>query len=260
MKPLKRTIAAIIAVVMMIGIFTVSSFAAQEPPIFTLNVKSQNSSTVVLEFALKSGSFNSLDVKFDVSGVIGSCQKITVANDFKKLKEELEDNGGVIIQATSATTQSVSLASTASISKPGAIYELTYAKKSSGNAGVSNYKATVTSCVATVADKNVDYTNSAKVLTGFIEFKNDTMTANYKSTKKIEFSSNYSANQIKWESSNTKVATVDGDGNVKMVGKGNAVITAKSTDGIAKAECKVTVTYSTIQWIIVIVLFGWIWY
>jgi len=46
---------------------------------------------------------------------------------------------------------------------------------------------------------------------------------------------------VKWSSSNIKVATVASDGTVKAVAKGEAVITATTANGI-KAECKVTVT------------------
>ena len=45
-----------------------------------------------------------------------------------------------------------------------------------------------------------------------------------------------------------------------MTGKGTATITARSTDGFASAKCTVEVGYSAVQWIIIIVLFGWIWY
>ena len=65
---------------------------------------------------------------------------------------------------------------------------------------------------------------------------------------------------IVWESSNEKVATVDEEGAVYAAGVGTATITAKTPDGSVSATCKVTVSYSVIQWIIVYLLFGWIWY
>ena len=64
--------------------------------------------------------------------------------------------------------------------------------------------------------------------------------------------------KITWESSNPKVAKVDSEGNVTATGKGNAVITAKYGD--YKAECSVKVSYTFVQMIIRILLFGWIWY
>ena len=65
---------------------------------------------------------------------------------------------------------------------------------------------------------------------------------------------------IVWESSNEDVATVNEEGEVYATGVGNATITARTPDGKVSATCEVTVKYSTIQWIIVYLLFGWIWY
>ncbi|MBR3835843.1 MAG: Ig-like domain-containing protein [Clostridia bacterium] len=64
---------------------------------------------------------------------------------------------------------------------------------------------------------------------------------------------------IYWESSNPDVATVDEEGQVHATGVGTATITAKTANGKSDT-CTVTVKYSIIQWIIVYVLFGWIWY
>ena len=68
---------------------------------------------------------------------------------------------------------------------------------------------------------------------------------------------------VKYESSNPKVATVDDNGNVYGAKKGTAEIKVTVTDeygNILKDTCKVTVKYSGLQWFIIIVLFGWIWY
>ena len=68
---------------------------------------------------------------------------------------------------------------------------------------------------------------------------------------------------IKYESSNTKVATVDKNGKVYGAKKGTATITCTVTDSngsTVQDTCKVTVKYSFGQWLIVILLFGWIWY
>ena len=53
--------------------------------------------------------------------------------------------------------------------------------------------------------------------------------------------SNVTDKVLYWSSSNTKVATVQ-EGNVKAIGEGTAIITAKSRDGGKTASCKVTVT------------------
>ena len=68
---------------------------------------------------------------------------------------------------------------------------------------------------------------------------------------------------VKYESSNPSVATVDKDGKVYGAKKGTATITCTVTDennNTVTDTCKVTVKYSGLQWFIIIVLFGWIWY
>lgn len=69
----------------------------------------------------------------------------------------------------------------------------------------------------------------------------------------------YSADII-WESSDENVLTVNEYGEVYAANLGTATITAKTADGSVSATCEITVKYSTLQWIIVYILFGWIWY
>lgn len=64
---------------------------------------------------------------------------------------------------------------------------------------------------------------------------------------------------IIWTSDNTDVVSVDQYGNIKGNKKGTATVTAK-IDEARSATYKITVTYNWWQWIIVIFLFGWIWY
>ena len=65
---------------------------------------------------------------------------------------------------------------------------------------------------------------------------------------------------ITWTSSDESIAAVDANGNLNCVGRGSAIITGSTSDGLAVAEYTVKVTYSWWQWIIVILLFGWLWY
>lgn len=258
MKMLKRILAAVIAVVITLSVFAVSASAAPAAPEFKFKMTSQTSSEVTFELSLVSGSFNSLDAQIKVSGTIGECKEINMTDAFKKLKNDIEDKGGAFTSSKNTKTVMISLASTDSISKPIPMFTYKFAKKAQ-DVTPSDYSVSVSSCVLTVGNDNIDLTAGVK-LVDYLDFNESSITANYKQTKKIDAYSSYSANKIKWESSNTKVATVDDNGNVKMTGKGTATITAKSTDGKLSAECKVTVKYAWWQWIIVIVLFGWIWY
>jgi len=92
---------------------------------------------------------------------------------------------------------------------------------------------------------------------GAINYKGST-----KLTASIKTYSNITVTNIPldWSSKNTGVATVDQNGNVTATGRGTTEIVAKSADGYIDATFAVTVNYSIWQWLIVIFLFGWIWY
>ena len=73
--------------------------------------------------------------------------------------------------------------------------------------------------------------------------KNHTMYSNQYVQLKATVEPNNATNKsLTWESSNTKVATVDKNGKVKALKVGNAIITATSTDGSnVSAQCKIRV-------------------
>ncbi len=68
---------------------------------------------------------------------------------------------------------------------------------------------------------------------------------------------------VKYESSNPSVATVDKDGKITTFGKGETKITCTVTDSYGntvKDTCTVTIKFSFGQWLIWILLFGFLWY
>lgn len=68
---------------------------------------------------------------------------------------------------------------------------------------------------------------------------------------------------VSYSSSNNDVVSVDSNGNITTNDKGSATITVTVTDEYGNTvtdTCNVNVSYKWWQWIIVIVLFGWIWY
>ncbi|MBQ8574496.1 MAG: leucine-rich repeat protein [Clostridia bacterium] len=68
---------------------------------------------------------------------------------------------------------------------------------------------------------------------------------------------------VTYSSSDNSVAQVDENGNTYASGKGEATITCTVTDEYGNTvtdTCDIEVKYTWWQWIIVIVLFGWIWY
>lgn len=68
-------------------------------------------------------------------------------------------------------------------------------------------------------------------------------------------------NAISWKSLDEDVAIIAAtSGIINASGKGTTTIVCKSADGSAMATCEVEVKYSFKQWLIIIFLFGWIWY
>ena len=91
---------------------------------------------------------------------------------------------------------------------------------------------------------NTNYKKSGQLVPEIINPDNVAYTAEYKSSK-------------------PESVIVDNDGNYVALKAGSAEITCTVTDeygNISTATCKVNVTYAWWQWIIRIVLFGWIWY
>ena len=68
---------------------------------------------------------------------------------------------------------------------------------------------------------------------------------------------------VQYVTSDPKIVTGDGNGSLYAAKKGTAQITVRVTDEFENTvtdTCKVTVKYTALQWLIVIFLFGWIWY
>lgn len=90
-------------------------------------------------------------------------------------------------------------------------------------------------------------------------------TVSYKGTTKIDADVKLDGvgYRVDYYSSDPSVVTVDENGNVTAVGTGDAEITVKITDefgNVTEKTCKVTISYTWWQWLIIIFLFGWIWY
>ena len=117
-----------------------------------------------------------------------------------------------------------------------------------------------------------EYDSGVSIGAGLTIFKQleveglDDITLDFKDTKTITptvFCDDGIVYSVQYESSNPKVATVDENGNVYGAKKGTAEIKVTVTDDNGNTvtdTCKVTVKYSGLQWFIIIVLFGWIWY
>lgn len=92
------------------------------------------------------------------------------------------------------------------------------------------------------------------------------MTVNYKDTRAITIKVDVDKGvdyTVDYTSSDESVVAVNEDGTITALATGSATITCTVTDeygNVATDTCEVTVEYSFGQWLIVILLFGWIWY
>lgn len=127
-----------------------------------------------------------------------------------------------------------------------------------------------------IVSKDYDYKfrveRNIDLVARFLTVSISDITLNYKSSSTIKpvINSDEGASYTKtFTSSDTSVATVDYNSgkvtSVKQSGlnRGSTVITCTVTDSYGNTvsdTCKVTVQFTAIQWIIKIVLFGWIWY
>ena len=129
-------------------------------------------------------------------------------------------------------------------------------------------------------DKSVPSTMPANDLTFTAVYEKNVEKKNVKSVSIDDISLNYKKSttlkptikaddgakyKVEYSTSNAKVATVDENGKVTATkrGSGTATITCTVTDSngnVVKDTCKVNVSLTWWQWIITIVLFGWIWY
>lgn len=112
-----------------------------------------------------------------------------------------------------------------------------------------------------VYEKNVEKKNVKSVSIDDISL-NYKKSTTLKPTIKADDGAKY---KVEYSTSNAKVATVDKNGKVTATkrGSGTATITCTVTDSngnVVKDTCKVSVSLTWWQWIIIIVLFGWIWY
>ena len=112
-----------------------------------------------------------------------------------------------------------------------------------------------------VYEKNVEKKNVKYVSIDDISL-NYKKSTTLKPTIKADDGAKY---KVEYSTSNAKVATVDKNGKVTATkrGSGTAIITCTVTDSngnTVQDTCKVNVSLTWWQWIIIIVLFGWIWY
>ncbi len=133
---------------------------------------------------------------------------------------------------------------------------ITWSSSNSAVATVSDGVVTATgngTAVISAKSSNEIIANCTVIVgTPTLKISNSSVTIIDGNTRKLTATLSYSAldQSVTWSSSDTKVATVDSNGNVKAKSTGTAVITAKSNyDSSITVECKVTVRAARVLYI-----------
>lgn len=83
------------------------------------------------------------------------------------------------------------------------------------------------------------------------------LTMYYGSTTKLHAKA--SEGTVVYTSSDTSVVTVDENGNLEAVGRGNAVITARVAGTNVTQRCEIVVEFTWQHWFVYIFFFGFLW-
>lgn len=269
MSKIRKILAVVLTVLMVMPLAAFSASAATtNAPEFKVTLVSETDKNVVVKFSLVKGAFNAVDFTLYTSSALVKCTEIKSTDEFTSIVSDyIINKNDPFAMAMNPETKKISLASTIGFSKPVDMFLITFSKKSATPIKNTDIAVIIDSCA--VADKNsnagnglVNVKDDVKVTVDFKDFAlNETAVAlNYKGTYTLSVDTNYAPEELVWTSSNEKVATVDANGNIVATGTGTATITVTSADGMVSETCEVTVSYSVVQWIIIIVLFGWIWY
>ena len=253
MKFIKKITAVLLAMLFVLGSVAVTAGAVGEKATFEMNVVSENSSQVVVEFNLTDGSFSSLDMQFKIGGNVTACESITATTELNNL--------GVMFISREATRKA-SMITVSEIKAPLTVLKAVFTKKTSATVTANDLKAVVSACSVSSDDGTITpITDKVTVKNSYsqITLSSAKKEVNYKDTFTLTNTGAYSGS-IVWSSSNESVAKVDADGKVTATGSGTAVITAASPDGTVTATCEVKVTYAWWQVLIRIVLLGFLWY
>lgn len=268
MRKIKKIVAVVLATLMMMSVAVISASAAPTAPEFKVSLVSENAKTAVIRISLEKGAFNSLNITVYGSSAVSGCTAFVQTEDFKNLAlDHIINKGSQLTALTNPDTKKAAVMALLPVEAPISLFDVTLTKKTSAplkqtDIGLVIDDCSITSDGNTPGNPNIDITDSAKVVVSLKSFSlNETsVDMNYKSSHTIDFSSNYTTDELTWTSSNEKVAKVDENGKIYAAGTGEATITVTSADGLVNETCQVKVSYQWWEWIIVIVLFGWIWY
>ena len=246
---MKRIIAAILSVVMVLSLLTAQAFAAgKEMKVSVTGVKDLN--------AIEEGQTITVSVKLpENTSMAGATFELTYDADYFEVtnatsdligSDEISKKAGKVVVAYLNTQMK-----NANFTKNQNM--LTVALKATGKVGTSSITLTKQDCGALDGSKLIDYgytapaatsvtTVAKQVAVSMITVSPKTLNLEVGQTRTLTATvtpDNATDKTVTWTSSNDKVATVV-DGTVAAVGEGTATITATAANG-KKDTCKVTV-------------------
>lgn len=253
MRIAKKLLSVLLSALMLLSVCAFSASAATAPE-FNLAIVSETDKEAVVRVTFVKGDFNAFDATFETSSAITGCTAID------------SPAAGFSANMGNAQTKKITAIAMSDVPDGTVVCTATFAKKTSAKITESDINLVFDSCAATVSSsngvQNVDVTDLVKVTVNLKYFSlgETSIATNYKENVTVSFDTNYAPEDLTWTSSDEDVAQVDENGNIYASGKGNATITVTSADGVVNETVEVEVTYTVLQWIIIIVLFGWIWY
>ncbi len=259
----KKLLAAVMCVVMMFTMVSVvTSAASYSNPVFSVTVLSETNSKVTVSLNLVSGKFNCADFQFVATNgyTLASIEKGAALTQYDNNSNNSPSWGQSYV-----ATGKVSIAFMQLYSATGSFYVATYNKSSSATSKNGDFSVIFSNCSVVEKGNTIPLAPSVKFGATTLSLSAANLEMNYKDSANITYTTNASSDcKVEWSSSNEDVVAVDENGSVYAAGKGDATITCTVTDAsgkeVASQTCDVTVNYTFGQWLIIILLFGWIWY
>lgn len=253
---IKKIISVVICAVMLLAVGAIASSAATyDNPVFKVVLVSETSTEVTVSLDLVSGQLNSCGFQFvPKSGYV--CKSITPSGSF---------SGGILVPNVANGKVEGVVAVTGSYSKTGTFCKATFTKPAGAKYVSGDIKVVFDNCVVSDKDYNSIELYPVVQYDFAVELNTTDIAMNYKDSAKLECTTALPKGCVAiWSSSDTGVVTVSETGDIYAAGKGDATVTCSVYDAngtlLSEAACDVSVSYTFGQWLIIILLLGFIWY
>ena len=263
-RTFKRIFAIALAAVVAFSMFTVGGFAKDKAStgdnaVFAVEVGLESDEFIEISLSLLSGSFS----YFDLEAICPSGYTLKEIEKSESMKELIFSGNATM--ATNAENGKISFASI----EPYAcvedyMFNFIYKKPQGESADVSDF----TIHFSSLGEDDESYTaivyyaNSEELS---VSVYPQSRELHYKDRDMLTVGITGSSIdcEVSFSSSNPKAVKVDENGNIYAAKRGSATITCTVTDEFGNTvsdSCNVNVKYSFGQWLIKILLFGWIWF